>query len=109
MYNTALWDAIEPSLRFEGAYKSMDRLQKRDFMNNDSSDAFGHMGAQTRNVDGSVVKRSTVPGREGEEHVSFAVHGAARVQEQLRDQGRARRLESDEFPHNGAQTINVGA
>ena len=49
------------------------------------SDAFGHEGAQTSNVDGSVVKRSTVPGREGEEHVSFAVHGAARVQEQLRD------------------------
>jgi hypothetical protein len=44
---------------------------------------------------------------EGEEHVSFAVRGAARVQEQLRDQGRARRLESDEFAHNGAQTINV--
>jgi hypothetical protein len=109
MYNTALWDAIEPSLRFEGAYKLMDRLQKRDFMNNDLSDAFGHKGAQTSNVDGSVVKRSTVPGREGEEHVSFAVHGAARVQEQLRDQGRARRLESDEFAHNGAQAINVGA
>ena len=63
------------------------------------SDAFGHEGAQTSNVDGSVVKRSTVPGREGEEHVSFAVHGAARVQEQLRDQGRARRLKSDEFAH----------
>ena len=109
MYNTALWDAIEPSLRFEGAYESMDRLQKRDFMNNDLSDAFGHKGAQTSNVDGSVVKRSTVPGREGEEHVSFGVRGAARVQEQLRDQGRARRLESDEFAHNGAQTINVGA
>ena len=73
------------------------------------SDAFGHEGAQTSNVDGSVVKLSTVPGREGEEHVSFAVRGAARVQEQLRDQGRARRLESDEFSHNGAQTINVGA
>ena len=72
------------------------------------SDAFGHEGAQTSNVDGSVVKRSTVPGREGEEHVSFAVHGAARVQEQLRDQGRARRLKSDEFAHNGAhpQTNN---
>jgi hypothetical protein len=75
------------------------------------SDAFGHEGAQTSNVDGSVVKRSTVPGREGEEHVStvsFAVRGAARVQKQLRDQGRARRVESDEFAHNGAQTINVG-
>ena len=28
------------------------------------SDAFGDKGAQTSNVDGSVVKRSTVPGRE---------------------------------------------
>jgi hypothetical protein len=35
MYNTALWDAIEPSLRFEGAYESMDRLQRKEFMNND--------------------------------------------------------------------------
>jgi len=33
MYNTALWDAIEPSLRFEGAYEAMDRLQRKEFMN----------------------------------------------------------------------------
>ena len=41
MYNTALWDAIEPSLRFEGAYESMDRLQKKEFMNNDLRDGVG--------------------------------------------------------------------
>ena len=29
MYNTAFWDAIEPSLRFEGAYEAMDRLHPR--------------------------------------------------------------------------------
>ena len=41
VYNTAFWDAIEPSLRFEGAYEPMDRLQKQEFMNNDLRDGVG--------------------------------------------------------------------
>jgi hypothetical protein len=41
VYNTAFWDAIEPSLRFEGAYEAMDRLQKKEFMNNDLRDGVG--------------------------------------------------------------------
>eukprot|EP00900_Chrysochromulina_parva_P019644 jgi/Chrpa1/27681/Chrysochromulina_OHIO_Genome00026893-RA len=41
MYNTALWDALEPSLRFEGAYEAMDRLQKKEFMNDDLRDGVG--------------------------------------------------------------------
>ena len=41
VYNTAFWDAIEPSLRFEGAYEPMDRLQKKEFMNDDLRDGVG--------------------------------------------------------------------
>ena len=53
-------------------------------------------------VPGRAEPRTSVkPQREaGRARLEFAVHGAARVQEQLRDQGRARRLESDEkFAH----------
>ena len=39
--NTALWDAIEPVLRFDGAYEAQDRLQKKEYMNNDLRDGVG--------------------------------------------------------------------
>ena len=38
VFNTAFWDVVEPSLQFEGAYKSMDRLQLKEFMNDDLRD-----------------------------------------------------------------------
>ena len=41
VYNTAFWDVIEPTLRFEGAYEQMDRLQKKEFMNDDLRDGVG--------------------------------------------------------------------
>ena len=41
VFNTAFWDVVEPSLPFEGAYKSMDRLQLKEFMNDDLRDGVG--------------------------------------------------------------------
>ena len=41
VFNTAFWDVVEPSLQFEGAYKSMDRLQLKEFMNDDLRDGVG--------------------------------------------------------------------
>ena len=40
-YNTALYDAIDPSILFNGAYETVDRLQRKEFANGDLRDGVG--------------------------------------------------------------------
>ena len=40
-YNTALWDAIDSSILFNGAYEAVDRLQRKEFANGDLRDGVG--------------------------------------------------------------------
>ena len=40
-YNTALWDAIDASILFNGAYEAVDRLQRKEFANGDLRDGVG--------------------------------------------------------------------
>ena len=40
-YNTALWDAIDQSILFNGAYEHVDRLQRKEFASGDLRDGVG--------------------------------------------------------------------
>ena len=40
-YNTALYDAIDPSILLNGAYETVDRLQRKEFANGDLRDGVG--------------------------------------------------------------------
>ena len=40
-YNTALYDAIDPSVLLNGAYETVDRLQRKEFANGDLRDGVG--------------------------------------------------------------------
>ncbi|KOO31662.1 hypothetical protein Ctob_015162 [Chrysochromulina tobinii] len=42
-YNTALYDAIDPSILFNGAYETVDRLQRKEFANGDLRDGIASL------------------------------------------------------------------